>query len=351
MIFTKTHFSLTYVLFILCAGILISPASATDAYNSLLVTSSADQVVPGESFTVDVVLYPGESVSGAQFDISFSGADYIVDGIDEGDFFSRYAIPTAFVNTLKPDSSIYGTMYFAALGPYQVSMPGNVVRVQMIAGDSTGYLNIDLSDVIISNSMYQESPCRVRGAKVLVDSKPVLYPVEVSDVEVGNPVYLDLNALDSDNDDLSFSCSSLPEGASIDSLTGEFKWTPSSSQVGEHILGFEVKDGYLSDHQSVIISVNSSGLAPIANIRDRRPGTVGKIINLDGSRSYDKDGDIVSYKWEFGDGSVSDSVSSSHKYTASGNYVVLLTVTDDSGNTDTDSTTVRVKKTIWSWWN
>jgi PKD repeat protein len=40
---------------------------------------------------------------------------------------------------------------------------------------------------------------------------------------------------------------------------------------------------------------------------------------------------IVSYKWEFGDGSTATGVSASHKYTTAGTYTVNLTVTDNAG--------------------
>jgi len=42
-----------------------------------------------------------------------------------------------------------------------------------------------------------------------------------------------------------------------------------------------------------------------------------------------------SYEWEFGDGETSHDASPTHSYNSAGTYTVLLTVTDDAGNTDT----------------
>ena len=60
-----------------------------------------------------------------------------------------------------------------------------------------------------------------------------------------------------------------------------------------------------------------------------------EIINFDASGSYDPDGTIVSYEWDFGDGDTATGVTTSHAYSSAGMYTVTLTVTDDDGNTDT----------------
>ena len=51
------------------------------------------------------------------------------------------------------------------------------------------------------------------------------------------------------------------------------------------------------------------------------------------SNSYDNDGTIVSYFWEFGDGKTSTAANPSHVYHEAGNYTVKLTVTDNYGAT------------------
>ena len=58
------------------------------------------------------------------------------------------------------------------------------------------------------------------------------------------------------------------------------------------------------------------------------------IIKFNASASYDLDGTIVSYSWDFGDGNVATGVSVEHSYADDGAYNVTLTVTDDDGATD-----------------
>jgi PKD repeat protein len=58
--------------------------------------------------------------------------------------------------------------------------------------------------------------------------------------------------------------------------------------------------------------------------------------------SSDSDGSLITWAWDFGDGSSSSVQNPSHNFAAAGTYVVTLTVTDDGGASDTDSANVTV---------
>lgn len=60
------------------------------------------------------------------------------------------------------------------------------------------------------------------------------------------------------------------------------------------------------------------------------------------SQSFDPDGTIVSYAWDFGDGQTDTGVVRNHTYTSPGTYTCTLTVTDDLGATGTASTVITV---------
>ncbi|MGD9115896.1 MAG: PKD domain-containing protein [Dehalococcoidia bacterium] len=51
--------------------------------------------------------------------------------------------------------------------------------------------------------------------------------------------------------------------------------------------------------------------------------------------STDSDGSLIAWDWDFGDGTTATTQNPTHSYSAAGSYVVALTVTDDSGATDT----------------
>ncbi|MFH1102054.1 MAG: PKD domain-containing protein [Methanobacteriota archaeon] len=67
-------------------------------------------------------------------------------------------------------------------------------------------------------------------------------------------------------------------------------------------------------------------------------GCVHRLILFDGSGSSDVDGVIIGYEWDFGDGSNGSGVLVSHTYAYPGTYEVSLTVVDDDGEFDSDTT-------------
>ncbi|MCK5096061.1 MAG: PKD domain-containing protein [Candidatus Pacebacteria bacterium] len=82
-------------------------------------------------------------------------------------------------------------------------------------------------------------------------------------------------------------------------------------------------------------------IGPIAVITGTTTVTLGDPVMLSATSSYDTDGTIVEYLWEF-DGATSSADTMSHIYSATGTYPVVLTVTDDDGATSTATVTVEV---------
>ena len=60
---------------------------------------------------------------------------------------------------------------------------------------------------------------------------------------------------------------------------------------------------------------------------------INQIVMFNASSSYDPDGYIVSYEWDFGDGNITSTTHEiiKHSYSESGSYKVTLTVEDDKG--------------------
>lgn len=69
---------------------------------------------------------------------------------------------------------------------------------------------------------------------------------------------------------------------------------------------------------------------------------VNQWITFDAASSYDPDGTIVSYSWDFGDGATATGSRVTKRYSAAGTYTVTLTVTDNRGATNSTSQTVTV---------
>ncbi|MDD5264225.1 MAG: caspase family protein [Candidatus Bipolaricaulis sp.] len=58
-------------------------------------------------------------------------------------------------------------------------------------------------------------------------------------------------------------------------------------------------------------------------------------VAFDASDSYDPDGYVSSYSWDFGDGTIASGQTVDHTYTTAGMYSITLRVTDDSGEDST----------------
>ena len=76
---------------------------------------------------------------------------------------------------------------------------------------------------------------------------------------------------------------------------------------------------------------------PVADPQGPYTGLSDDPVQFDASASWDPDGAIVCYDWDFGDGAIAPDAgpTPSHTYLAPGQYVAALTVTDDGGLTDT----------------
>lgn len=73
-------------------------------------------------------------------------------------------------------------------------------------------------------------------------------------------------------------------------------------------------------------------------------GTSPLEVNFDAGTSYDPDGTIASYAWDFGDGGTATGKTTSHTFTTTTaqTYTVTLTVTDDDGATGSGYQSIEV---------
>ncbi|MFA6400077.1 MAG: PKD domain-containing protein [Salinivirgaceae bacterium] len=69
---------------------------------------------------------------------------------------------------------------------------------------------------------------------------------------------------------------------------------------------------------------------------------IGEQISMDASESYDYDGQITDYHWDFGDGSTDSGVTAIHTYLQDSIYTLKLTLTDNDGKKSSASTTLFV---------
>lgn len=81
---------------------------------------------------------------------------------------------------------------------------------------------------------------------------------------------------------------------------------------------------------------------PVAEAGDNLTVMVHEQVNFDGSASYDPDGTIINYEWDFGNGDTDVGQQANYAWDTPGEYTVTLTVTDNDGDTGTDSPTITI---------
>jgi len=99
---------------------------------------------------------------------------------------------------------------------------------------------------------------------------------------------------------------------------------------------------------ALLVYPTASSAPPVATFTYTPTAPIfGQTIIFNASASYDPDGgNIISYKWDFDDGTVFsiDEPVTYHNYTAFGTYNVTLTVTDNEGEKDTTWQSITVRE-------
>ncbi len=119
------------------------------------------------------------------------------------------------------------------------------------------------------------------------------------------------------------------------SSSNQAKTTHKYTQAGTFNYSLKVTDNLGAQSQvndQIQITQGGGNLNPVAIAQvSPNPANINSDVTFDGSNSYDNDGQIVSYLWDFGDGNTSTSATIKHQYTQVGNYNYSLTVTDNMG--------------------
>lgn len=176
----------------------------------------------------------------------------------------------------------------------------------------------------------QSSPCEANHPPTFVRVLPERFDQPSATVKVGVPVELTLAVLDPDGDRLELRALALPEGASFSRELGKLTWTPSSAQVGNHAVRFEVSDGRKQATKTLLFDVRENR-APVFFPRQYQL-SIGQFGHL-AFAADDADDDALSYAVDpLPQGATFDSTRGvlhwQPKATAAGSHQLELTVSD-----------------------
>ncbi|MFP4597744.1 MAG: Ig-like domain-containing protein [Persicimonas sp.] len=158
------------------------------------------------------------------------------------------------------------------------------------------------------------------------------------------------NDTDVDGDSLSIDSVGTPSnGAVVDNNDGTVDYTPATDFNGTDTFSYTVTDGDLTDTAEVTVTVEPVNDAPVADAGADQTVAVDDTVQLDGSASFDVDGDDLTYSWSWVDPTnssqqpaLSDSSVVSPTFVADEelNYELQLEVTDPDGLSSTDTVTI-----------
>ena len=166
-------------------------------------------------------------------------------------------------------------------------------------------------------------------AQVNVSARPeAAFNLSPESPTVGDTVILDASPTSSPDTEITEYKWAFGDGESARGKAVEHTY----ESLGTYQITLEVVDSADSvDRVSESISVTAKPEAQFM-YQPENP-MVGETIEFNGDVSTDLEDDIVSYAWDFGDGSMSQGSVVNHEYNRYGDYTVVLTVEDAAGNT------------------
>lgn len=215
---------------------------------------------------------------------------------------------------------------------FAVDAPGSYV-VQLIVND--GKVDGEPAFVTISTE----------------NSAPVPDPGEDQTQKVGQKVTLDgSGSVDPDNNELTFrwSFASRPAGsAAVLSDTDTVNPWFIIDEPGTYVVQLIVNDGLL-DAAPVTVTISTVNSAPVANAGPDQTVQLGDMVELDGTDSYDVDGDAITYSWSFTSRPLASATNLSSPGTVRptfvvdtpGTYVVQLFASDGKLYSSPDTVTI-----------
>ncbi|MDI3487014.1 MAG: hypothetical protein PWQ51_1987 [Methanolobus sp.] len=163
-------------------------------------------------------------------------------------------------------------------------------------------------------------------------NSPVLAVIGDQSVNENSLLTFTLSADYPGNDTLTFSCPDIDliAGASLDSSSGIFEWTPTYEQAGEYLVQFVVTDGSQPDSEYITIKVENTNREPVFSAIPDSSTNENKEIQLK-LNVTDEDSDILAFSKDVSFGTLEGNIFTwTPDYDDQGEHTIVFSVTDGS---------------------
>lgn len=362
-------FTTIIIVFMFLFSVMTPVLTASDP-TAVRIDPTSQTVSAGGNVVVRVYCIPEQPVKAFELKVSFDPSLLQATSVSEGDFFDGY---TTFFNpgTINNQAGTIINIYDLIVGSGNVTQSGSFVNIAFTAGSVSGTTTVSLYDVRVTNETeYIEAS--VTSASVTVsggssppseppspplENEPPFAPVKPTGptfIEIGAPYVYNSSAVD-------------PKGGRVrlrfdwgdGSLSNWSDFVSSNSSVSFSYVWYNVSTylvraiaqdvNFSNSSWSASLTVMVSGevtgnLSPVAVFVLPLTVLTNHTVVFNASGCIDPDGVIMSYQWDFGDGTQGTGKTPVHVYRSPGRYTVTLTVTDNSGLTNSISQFVVVSE-------
>ena len=172
-------------------------------------------------------------------------------------------------------------------------------------------------------------------------NKPPIAVVEISKLTImlGETIAFDASESYDIDGDVEFYYWNFDDGYTSSQATADHEYKNS----GTYNVSLKIIDD-LNDITTVYYTIEVINRLPIVNFQYFTPGTGTTLATFEFTDlSFDHDGDIEQWNWDFGDGGTSDLQNPDYQFDLPGTYDVTLSVTDDQDGTNSTTLAIAVQ--------
>lgn len=303
-------------------SLIVNDGSLSSSSRTVTITASAANIAPVANAGLDQNVVVGATVTLNGSASSDANGD---------------SITYAWSVVSKPSGSSASLTNATTVNPTFVADAAGSYVLRLVVND--GSLTSTASTITVTASTANIAPVANAGVS--------------QSVVTGSTVTLDGTASnDANGDSITYNWSMVSKpsssSASLSSSTAS-KPTFVADKAGSYVVALTVSDGMLNSNSSTVtVTVSNANLAPVANAGTALNVYVGTPVTLNGTASYDPNGDTIAYGWAMvsrptgSAATLSGSGTSRPTFTpdVAGSYVINLVVGDGSLVSQISSVTV-----------